>query len=187
MSVNKLYYNLGVRVGAEEAPDDTPAPGTRRGDWVFDGKVWRRTGVDNPGGTKTLRELAMNAAAKRAADDNRPMVITFGTGNRGLKDDSGNRMGVVESFPKLDDAHVRYGQLADTPDAFDYVGLFNPKKETTFDPPAWPEPDLEFGHSVASLPVPVHVRNRSTAGGWVAAGIAALLGLFAISGKKRRG
>jgi len=178
MSLNSDFYNRGIHIGAE--PD--PVAGERRGDWIFDGKVWKRETAT--GGTKDLRTLAINAAANRASTDTRPMVITFGTGNRDVKDDSGNRMGVVESFNSLDDAHVRYGQLADTPSAFDYVGLFNPKKETTFDPPAWPEPDLEFGGNV--IAVPIHVRTRTGAGGWVAAGVAAIFGLIVLSGQKKR-
>jgi len=198
------YYNRGVSVGAD--PSDAVwhrDPDT--GNWLLtrpDGTVVRAaapggapiSGPPNkpveaapqtvvPPGSNDLPAIAMNVAAKKAATDSRPMMVTFSVANRAVVDEFGNRMPVIESMT-LNEAHERYGKLADTPQEFDYVALFNPKKETGFDPPGWPEPDLWFGGS--TIAVPIHVRTKTGVGGWVAAGIATMLGLIVVSGQKKR-
>lgn len=204
MSANRAYYNRGISIGADPA-DAVWRRDPDTGNWLLvdkDGKVIRAAA---PGGapivgpptkpeevpqtpvaphSDDLRAIAKNAAAKKAATDSHPMVLTFSKANRAVRDDAGNRMPVIESLSSLDEAHVRYGHLADDQSAFDYVALFNPKKETTFDPPAWPEPDLEFGGG--TIAVPIHVRTKTGVGGWVAAGIATMLGLIVVSGQKKR-
>lgn len=117
-----------------------------------------------------MPDLRAEAATLARATPGNFVLVNF---RRGLP----GGVNVFEARDTLDNA---YGDISDLQGDFDYVAAFDKTDKTS-----WPSPLQEFGGAIRTIAVKAAApRVREGRAGWVAAGIAGLVGWIAL--RKRR-